>query len=335
MTVAPWALVWSTGTWVQNATQYKSGIDADFSAMQRLAGNFAPQASPTPNLRVVVMPGFIQLDNVLVQIGQWILGTLTSTSPNITAANSIYGVLIGLFVFDYLGTTAIPIGTTVNATPSAGATTIVMTANATGSGTAKPIVIGQQTSALTAPVSNPRYDIVYVDEQTGVVGVVGGSENAIPVDPAIPSGKIPIARIKWTVGAVSITNAMLEDLRTGDWAPAQGYKGTSLASTASVTVGSGTYFHVTGTTGISSFSSRAAGRSILLYYEGIVTLTNGANLVLQGGVNRTTAAGDIQLLVSDDGTKWLEANYWKATPGAASSGLPFLYPFAAYMGGCT
>lgn len=74
-------------------------------------------------------------------------------------------------------------------------------------------VAAQNSAALTAPSTNPRKDIVYIDYATGAIDVVQGAESAIPADPAIPAGKLPKARINWTVGAAQITNSMIDDLR--------------------------------------------------------------------------------------------------------------------------
>jgi hypothetical protein len=74
-------------------------------------------------------------------------------------------------------------------------------------------VAAQDTGTLTAPSSDPRKDIVYIDRKTGVVGVAAGTEDPSPSDPAVPSGKIAVARINWTAGMTEITNADLDDLR--------------------------------------------------------------------------------------------------------------------------
>jgi hypothetical protein len=80
-------------------------------------------------------------------------------------------------------------------------------------GAAHTEVAGQDTASLTAPSANPRYDIVYVDQATGTVGVATGSESATPSDPAVPAGKVAVARIAWTVDMTEITDADITDLR--------------------------------------------------------------------------------------------------------------------------
>lgn len=74
-------------------------------------------------------------------------------------------------------------------------------------------VAAQNSAVLTAPATGSRRDIVYIDNSTGVIGVATGVESATPADPAIPVGKLPKARIRWTAGATSITGSMIDDLR--------------------------------------------------------------------------------------------------------------------------
>jgi hypothetical protein len=66
---------------------------------------------------------------------------------------------------------------------------------------------------IAAPAANPRNDIVYIDALTGAVGIETGAEAAVPVDPAIPAGKVPVKRIKAYVGMAEIVAADLEELR--------------------------------------------------------------------------------------------------------------------------
>lgn len=81
------------------------------------------------------------------------------------------------------------------------------------------VVAAQSTAVITAPASNPRKDIVYIDATTGAVGVATGSEGASPSDPAIPAGKIAIARVTLATSTTAITNSLIDDLRGGHLAP--------------------------------------------------------------------------------------------------------------------
>jgi hypothetical protein len=77
-------------------------------------------------------------------------------------------------------------------------------------GTTLTEVAAQNTGTITAPIANPRRDRVVVDRKTGVRSVVTGAENASPVAPAIPTGKVPCAQILLYVGMTVITNADID-----------------------------------------------------------------------------------------------------------------------------
>jgi hypothetical protein len=84
--------------------------------------------------------------------------------------------------------------------------------------------------------------------------------------------------------------------------------GADVASAAALALlTDGNYFDVTGTTTITSVSSKAIGTRILLHFDSALTVThNATTLVLAGGVNFVAAAGDHLDLVSYDGTNWRE-----------------------------
>lgn len=85
------------------------------------------------------------------------------------------------------------------------------------------IEVGAQTSvALTAPIANPRIDRAVLDPASGTISIVTGSESASPVPPALPVGRLPIARVQLNVGIGSITNALITDERVPTSAGATG-----------------------------------------------------------------------------------------------------------------
>lgn len=73
----------------------------------------------------------------------------------------------------------------------------------------------QTTGTITAPTTTIRSDIVVIDNQTGAISVITGSESTSPLgtDPSITAGKIPIARINLTPSTTSITNSIIDDIR--------------------------------------------------------------------------------------------------------------------------
>lgn len=82
-----------------------------------------------------------------------------------------------------------------------------------------------------------------------------------------------------------------------------GGKGADIASAATITVGKGKIFDITGVTTITSVTASWAGREIILQFDGVLTFTDGSNLKLSG--NFVTTADDVIALYCD-GTDWFE-----------------------------
>lgn len=81
--------------------------------------------------------------------------------------------------------------------------------------------------------------------------------------------------------------------------------GAAVASAAAMPLPTGRVFHVTGTTNITSITSTnfASGACITLIFDGVLTFTDGSNLVLAG--NFVTTADDT-ISLCYDGTNWYE-----------------------------
>ena len=114
---------------------------------------------------------------------------------------------------------------------------------------------------------------------------------------------VDAAKITGTLPAISGTN--LTNLDATDLAGAvpstslanvnlvEGTKGADIASAGTMTIGTdGSYFDITGTTGISTMTV-AAGRVFTLQFDGAVTLTHSSTLYLSGAADFTTEANDI------------------------------------------
>lgn len=90
-------------------------------------------------------------------------------------------------------------------------------------------------------------------------------------------------------------------------------KGADIASAATTNLAglTGSYAHVTGTTTITAFGTVAAGRSVVLVFDGALTLThNGTSLILPGAGNIITEAGAVARFVSEGGGNWRCAGYF-------------------------
>lgn len=70
-------------------------------------------------------------------------------------------------------------------------------------GGTKVTVAGGSTAAFTAPVSNPRIDLISVDS-TGTIQVTAGTEAVSPSAPAYPPNQIVIAEVHHVVGETLI-----------------------------------------------------------------------------------------------------------------------------------
>ena len=102
-------------------------------------------------------------------------------------------------------------------------------------------------------------------------------------------------------------------------------KGSDTASAGTTSFGEGGYLHVTGTTTITDidFSTAKDGRGIIVQFDGILTLTHHATtLVLPGGVNITTAAGDTACFIQDSGDNIKCLWYCKAQAAVYGGWVP-------------
>lgn len=84
-------------------------------------------------------------------------------------------------------------------------------------------------------------------------------------------------------GALGLTGAAINEAE-GD--------AVASATTIDLDAATGNFLHVTGTTAITTVTL-VQGRERTVVFDGALTLTNGANLILPTGANITTAAGDV------------------------------------------
>lgn len=98
--------------------------------------------------------------------------------------------------------------------------------------------------------------------------------------------------------------------------------GSNIASATNIDIGAATgdFVTITGTTTIESLGTVAAGTERTLVFAGALTLThNGTSLILPGGANITTAAGDVAVARSLGSGNWRVVNYSPASGGSVSS----------------
>jgi hypothetical protein len=87
------------------------------------------------------------------------------------------------------------------------------------------------------------------------------------------------------------------------------------ASAATCDIGSATEYRVkvTGTTTITSFGTVANSRKLLRFTAALTLTHNATSLILSGGANITTAAGDVAEFASDGSGNWRCMNYERAS----------------------
>ncbi len=99
----------------------------------------------------------------------------------------------------------------------------------------------------------------------------------------------------------------------------------TLASAATVDIGAAAAntVNISGTTTITSFGTIAAGATRRVVFQGALTLTyNAASMILPGGANLTTAAGDTAEMLSLGAGNWRCVSYQLASGYARAAGSP-------------
>ena len=99
---------------------------------------------------------------------------------------------------------------------------------------------------------------------------------------------------------------------------------TDVASAATTDIGfvNSENLRITGTTTITAFGTAASGTRRQLRFAGALVLThNATSLILPGGANITTGAGDTAVAVSLGAGNWVVVDYQYATAAAARAAI--------------
>lgn len=110
-------------------------------------------------------------------------------------------------------------------------------------------------------------------------------------------------------------------------------QGADVASSGTISLDEGGYFHVTGTTTITDidFTTDKAGRTAWIEFTGILTLThNASTFILPTGANITTAAGDTACFVSEGSDVIRCVAYNRASGSALAGAVGGLTLLASY-----
>jgi hypothetical protein len=133
-------------------------------------------------------------------------------------------------------------------------------------------------------------------------GLLAASNESIPplVDTSFAVANSSDATKRVRFSASGVTTGTTSTLNVSAAQVVEGVQGASIASggTISLDAATGDYVHVTGTTTIIGITL-AQGRTRKVVFDGVLTLTNGASLLLPFGVSIVTSVGDIAIFVGE------------------------------------
>ena len=116
------------------------------------------------------------------------------------------------------------------------------------------------------------------------------------------------------------------------------HKGADIASAGTTDLGAvvGLMHDITGTTTITSFGTVSAGIWKIVKFEGALTLThNATSLILPGGQNITTVAGDVGIFMSEGSGNWRCLSFLPTSNATDSPLTATRVPFAGTGGRLT
>jgi len=179
-----------------------------------------------------------------------------------------------------------------------------------------------------------EFDVDLSELTDGTADVVGSEDELVYLDASSQKRKL-ISEIKlgqfnndqsWINDVVDDTSPQLGGELDCNGNQIQWSQGADVASaTALAVLTDGNYFDVTGTTTITSINTTGGvGTLIKLHFDGILTLTHHAtDLILPGGANITTAAGDEAEFIEYASGDYRCTNYSKASGEAVVSSGSF------------
>ena len=194
-----------------------------------------------------------------------------------------------------------------------------------GSGGRKVVSYAGGTVARSAAdATNPANDLLVGDADGNVTlrdgtptAETGDVEDAPMV--TLASDEVVIAKVRRPENSTAVLTTHISP-RAVDVSDAWPSKGSDIASASALNLPeAGTYFDVTGTTAITSIESRPAGFEVTLQFDAQVKVThNASSLILAGGADYYTTAGDVIVFVSEGSGNWREVS--RSRDGAAIAG---------------
>jgi hypothetical protein len=172
-------------------------------------GDFLIQSTPAANVAVI----WNALTNPIATTSTFIGFNTTATAANAQLLQYVgWGLPTGgttITPFSLNTSTAAPLISFTASTTITGGTWTAQTMQLyveSGTyyiGVTRVLFLGGSTPTFTAPVSNPRIDLVTADS-SGTIAVVTGTEASTPVAPAYPSNKLVLCEVYHVVGETAI-----------------------------------------------------------------------------------------------------------------------------------
>ncbi|MBB3411193.1 hypothetical protein FHT87_005146 [Rhizobium sp. BK316] len=229
-------------------------------------------------------------------------------------------------------TTALSIsqgGTGTTTSTGTGSVVLSVSPALTGIPTVPTASVGTNTTqaASTAFVLAQASSTTPVMDGTGAVGVSTRFARADHVHPSDTS-RLAAANNLSDVANPAAAAANIGAITTSavnTFTAAQAWsEGTAIASAATLVLGNGgNFFHVTGTAIITAISGTPS--PVTLAFDDAATLTNNANIILPGGADIITAAGDVAVFVFEGSGVWRCVSYTRAVAPP-----PIVTPWVSY-----
>jgi uncharacterized cupin superfamily protein len=117
----------------------------------------------------------------------------------------------------------------------------------------------------------------------------------------------------FTSGAKAVVSGFLELIGGSMSGAINEAKGANIASATTTDIGAatGNLVHITGTTTITGLGTIQGGTERTVVFDGILILTNSANIILPGNVSITTGAGDTAIFRSEGAGVWRCISYMR------------------------
>lgn len=256
------------------------------------------------------------------------LGTMTTQDAD---AVSVTGGTVQALVNEIYGTT-IPSAATIDLTTATGNTvtvsgTTTITAITLGAGMRRTVIFsGILTLTNGANLQLPKGGLDITTAVGDVAEFVGNSAgtgvictsytalagvDAAGAAAAAEAASLSLASGGTVSGDIDLSAAVINE--------AEGVAVAS-ASTIDLDTATGNFLHITGTTTITAVTLTTGNRDVV--FDGILTLTNGASLILPTGANITTAAGDTATFQAEGAGVVRCTEYLRANGEALASVLP-------------